>query len=106
MCGSINGFFHDKLTELNVFPWPHPFTPGATGKITKQRKRGSKEGLGSRRKSDQWEEEKHSPCNLARPPTAHIPLPLPVHVLELGAPFAHSGRGKGLLWPEPNPLTN
>lgn len=42
---SINGFFHDKPAELNVFPWPHPFTPGLPGKITKQEERKIKEGL-------------------------------------------------------------
>lgn len=80
MCGSINGFFHDKLTELNVFPWPHPFTPGATGKITKQRKRRRKEGFrerqpASQRKTDR-REEKCSPCNLARPLHTHMRLNL------------------------------
>lgn len=42
---SINGFFHDKPAELNVFPWPHPFTPGLPGKITKQEEQKIKEGL-------------------------------------------------------------
>ncbi len=43
---SINGFFHDKPAELNVVPWPHPFTPGLPGKITKQEEQKIKEGLG------------------------------------------------------------
>lgn len=42
---SVNGFLHDKLTESNVFPRPHPFTPAPPGKITKQGETERKEGL-------------------------------------------------------------
>lgn len=42
---SVTGFLHDKLTESNVFPRPHPFTPAPPGKITKQGEKERKEGL-------------------------------------------------------------
>lgn len=42
---SVNGFLHDKLTESNVFPRPHPFTPAPSGKITKRGEEERKEGL-------------------------------------------------------------
>lgn len=42
---SVIGFLHDKLTESNVFPRPHPFTPAPPGKITKQGEKEGKEGL-------------------------------------------------------------
>lgn len=42
---SVNGFLHDKLTESNVFPRPHPFTPAPPGKITKRGEKERKEGL-------------------------------------------------------------
>lgn len=34
-----------SLAELNVFPRPHPFTPGLPGKITEQEERKIEEGL-------------------------------------------------------------
>lgn len=45
---SVNRFLHDKLTESNVFPRPHPFTPAPPGKITKQGREGEKRGLRGR----------------------------------------------------------
>lgn len=42
---SVNRFLHDKLTESNVFPRPHPFTPAPPGKITKQGGKREKRGL-------------------------------------------------------------
>jgi hypothetical protein len=45
---SVNGFLHDKLTESNVFPRPHPFTPAPPGKITKRGEDREKRGLRER----------------------------------------------------------
>lgn len=49
---SVNRFLHDKLTESNVFPRPHPFTPAPPGKITKQGRRERKEGLEGERERE------------------------------------------------------
>jgi len=64
---SANGFLHDKLTESNVFPRPHPFTPAPPGKITKQGEKQRKEGLEERlkdrgEKNDTQQEFTMKPC--------------------------------------------